>query len=217
MPEQSEHSLETLLASIWSRREAGISLPADMAKPITRENIEYLCNYNYPYLQIMNSEANFSEEVLPTFFELPNGWVLFDYENAMCSSYSTKDGFKRSKVTTIPLPEYVVEEGLVEEGDEDVTGGESGGGDGGGTIINQQFESALAMIGEARNKGWAAVEVVSGTALMKFYAWAAAKELGITLYGYNPTAEQERHFKIMAKDKIIKEAVVKRRKQEFAL
>lgn len=210
MPEQSAHSLETLLASIWSRREAGIRLPTDssVVRPITRDDIEYLCNYNYPYLQIMNSDANFTEEVLPKFLALPNGWVLLDYEDAMCSAYTTKYCFKRSNVPTAHV--------FAKSDEEDGEAGSDGGGEGGGTIIKQQFDTALAMIKEAKNKGWASVEVVAGTTLMQFYAWVVAKELGIDLYGYTPTEEQEKHFKIMDKEKIVARKEKKAREETLS-
>ena len=199
MPESSEHSLESLVASIWSRREAGIKLPTDsvLERPVSHDDIEYLCNYHYPYLQVMNTEADFTEEVLPKFLKLANGWVLLDYEDAMCSSYSTKYCLtldkKIQKISSFVSANTEVGGDTLPDDDD--------GGDGGGTIIKQQFDVALAMIKEAQKKGWAAVEVIAGTSLMQFYAWVAAKEFGMDVYGYNPTAEEERRFKFMAKEK----------------
>jgi hypothetical protein len=219
--EKSEHSLETVLASLWGRREAGIKLPADanLGRSVTRDDIEYLCNYHYPYLQIMNTEADFDEPVMPEFFILSSGWILMDYGDAMCSSYSTNYCFAntqgKNKPESLPISEDSDEknsdESAADTSDEGSVGGEGGGegsnggdgGEGGGTITKQQFDTVLALIKEAKKKGWAAIEVVAGTSLMQFYAWFIAKELGIDLYGFIPTEAQERRAKIMAKERLV--------------
>lgn len=202
----AKQSIETLLASIWSRREVGINLPteADLFRRVTKEDVEYLSNYRYPFLQIMNTEADFSEEgIEPNFISLPNGWVIFDYKDAISSSYSTKRLPEKKSIVAAATSEAAGGEiaalGKKEEG-ESGEGGEGGkSGDGGGTIIKQQFETALAMIEEAKAKGWAAVEIIGGNMLMKFYAWVAAQELEIVINGFSPTNEQKSHYKNLLK------------------
>lgn len=300
-------SVDTLLESIWRRREVGIKLPTDVdyLRAIRHEDIEYLLNQRYPFLQIMNTEAVFDEEIFPTFSTLPNNWVVFDYRDAMCASYTAKYVFQRemrgnTRVNELEFVEDDEELGevndvdttdatnasnvvaavttaaaaaataAVTEGVDNVTGvrtgdgdaksgeesadikrrhiavadvvvaknengvvgntvdgggtvaseddrrgdgggegesGSGGGGDdeggGGGTIIQQQLETAFAMIQLAKVKGWAAVEVVAGNALMQFYAWVAAQELEIELYGFAPTAEQQKRYNIMHKGKFV--------------
>lgn len=185
MPEQS---VETLLASIWNRREAGIKLPIDidLTRPISHDDVEYVCNYSYPYLQIINVEATLSSDVAPKFNALPNGWVVYDYDQALCTSYSCKQYFKYHRIEDM------------EESDD----GE--GGEGGGTIVKQQFDTAYEMLKEAQTKGWAAVEIIAGNKLMQFYAWVAAQELGISLYGFVPTSEQYRQYQRINRERIEK-------------
>lgn len=194
-----KQSIDTLLASIWSRREAGISLPteADLFRRVTKEDVEYLNNYRYPFLQVMNTDAEFSEEAVePNFIFLSNGWVIFDYKDAMSSSYSTKR--LRGKKSSIAA-------GAKEDAEDGgEAGGESGGESGGdGTIVRQQFETALAMLEEAKAKGWTSVEIIGGNILMKFYAWIAAQELEINVHGFSPTSEQSSHYKNMLKNGVV--------------
>jgi|GEM_PF-2987130 len=196
-----EQSIEDLLENVWSRREVGIKLPidTDFLRPITPEDLEYLYNHSYPFLQIVNVAATFDGEIYPNFVTLPNGWVLFDYGDAMCTAYSAKHVFRKNTKDLLKTSSDLKE-------DDDGSGGEDGGtdkggqgGDGTGTVIGQQFETALAMIKAAKDKGWQAVELISGNTLMKFYAWIASKELGIEIYGFTPTDEQQKQYNATSK------------------
>lgn len=186
----------------------GIKLPVDSDpfRPITDEDIKYLCNYRYPFLQIMNTEANFPDEVYPQYTTLLNGWVVFDYQEAMSSSYSTKYTYHHvcSKKDALNIKLFA----SLGDDDEEDEGGESGEGSGGseggdagdGTIVGQQFETAFAMIQEAKLRGWAGAEIIAGNSLMQFYAWFAAQKIGLSVKGFTPTEAQQKSYKIMSKN-----------------
>lgn len=188
-------SREALLEGIWRRRELGIHLPTDVdfLRPITHADIEYLCNNQYPFLQVMNTAADFESEVFPEFVGLPNGWVIFDYQDAMSTSYSTKSTFKFEELRG----NFFIHKRL--EGNEEESGGEGGGF---GTVINQQFETVFAVIREAKKRGWSAIEIIAGSSLMQFYAWAAAQKIEIDLHGFMPTTAHEKQYKIMLKNNV---------------
>jgi hypothetical protein len=155
-----------------------LDLKEHLYRPVTDKDVEYLCNYRYPYLQIMKTDAKFEGEIKPQFVKLKNHWVIFDYGDAMCCAYPHEKDARK--------------------GDEE--GGEGGEGGGSGTIIKQQFDAALAMIGEAKTKGWASVEIIAGTHLMQLYAWIAAQMFGLVSKGFTPNAEDEKHHKVVAKE-----------------
>ena len=66
---------ESSISSIWGRRVAGIDInEADIFRPISHEDVVYLCN-KYPFLQMINSDARFEGEIIPKFVEAESGWI----------------------------------------------------------------------------------------------------------------------------------------------
>jgi len=183
-----------LLDSVWGEKQKNINqkleefgiADLDFAQAplvtFTHEDIEYLCNYRYPFLQIANSETSFPKEYSLQFLLLPNKWVIYDYGNALSTAVSH---FYRANPN--------------QNDDEDASGGEGGFG----TIIMQQFSAAYAMIREAIAKGWPAIEILNGTKLMQSYAWIATQELGIDLVDYFPNSDDYRRYKLIAREKEI--------------
>jgi hypothetical protein len=152
-------------------------IPHDILwRSFTHEEIEYLRDHEYPFLQIFNpSSPGVGVDVTPKFIIVDTSkWMIIDYGYAMASSSS----YRKQKAK------------------EDAEG-DAESGDGGGTIIQQQNDTALAMIKEAQTRGWQAIEIIDGTELMKFYAWIAAQELGITIQNYHPNAEKERRYEFL--------------------
>jgi hypothetical protein len=170
MPNDNDQSLlKEHLSKLSSNPE---HIPHDILwRSFTHDDVEYLRNYEYPFLQIFNPNSSSVEvAVTPKFITADTSkWMIIDYGYAMASSFS----YRKQKAK------------------------EDEGGEGGGTIIQQQNDTALAMIKEAQAKGWGAVEVIDGTELMKFYAWIAAQELGITIQNYLPSAEKERRYEFL--------------------
>jgi hypothetical protein len=216
MPEQSKSQV---LQNIWERRSLEIKLPVDsfLGRPFTHEDIDYLVNRQYPFLQIINTVTDYHNTSTPAFITLANGWVIFDYGDAMSSSCSTKKNFHQTKQGATTDGESastaknnaakqsgdgsVVGKGA-SDGDDSEEGGASGEGGGGGVIIEgtvvwQQLETAVAMFQEAMAKGWAGAEIVDGSRLMRFYAWVVAKKLGVELRGFYPSEEQEKRYEVM--------------------
>lgn len=175
-------NVKSLLEGVWGKRDVGIKAATDFMRSITKEEIEYLRNYRYPFLQIMNTKAQFSGKVEPVFVAVEkNKWVIFDYGDAM--SVASPHDY-----------EHKIAKEKIEDKKDD---GESGGGSGAGTIVQQQHDSVFAMIELAKQKGWAAIEVIDGTNLMQFYAWIAAQESEIELFGFIPKEEERRRYEYM--------------------
>lgn len=194
---KDQRNLQSLLESVWGIRNSGLELTPEQNigpwRPVDEEDVDYFCNFVYPYLHIMNSEATFETEFDLKFNILKNNWVIYDYGEVMSSSLPhTYYGLKKK--------------GKKAENEDE--GGESGEGGGFGTIVAQQFDTAYEMIKEAQTKGWAAVEVINGTKLMQYFAWIASQELSISLKGFTPTEQQEKHYNSIKKDlrkKIVEE------------
>ncbi len=188
MPE-SISTTQELLDSVWGEKQKPISKKLEEfgitglnEAPFinyTHDDIEYLCNYRYPYLQILNSETTFPKNYNLQFLLLPNHWVIYDYGDALSTAVSH---FYRKDAT-----------------DDDESEGEHGGGF--GTIVMQQFDAVYAMVREAIAKGWVAIEIMGGTKLMQSYTWIAAQKLGIELVDYFPTSDDYRRYKLITEEK----------------
>lgn len=198
MAKENKKTLQNLLEDVWGMRESGIPISEKQNigpwRPVGEQDIDYFCNFVYPYLHIMNSEAAFATEFELKFNVLKNKWVIYDYGEVMSSS--------------LPHTYYGIKgkEKNIQSEKED---GEGEGGEGGfGTIVAQQFDTAYEMIKEAQVKGWAAVEIINGTKLMQYFAWIAAKENNIQIVGFSPSDEQIKHYNTIKKDlrkKIVEE------------
>jgi hypothetical protein len=171
---------ESSISSIWGRRVAGIDInEADIFRPVSHEDVAYLL-HKYPFLQMINSDARFEGEIIPKFVEAESGWVIHDYGDAMSSSPGENlfGGWN-----DLAFLKAIMEE----EGKE---GGKGGAiiEPGKGTIVKQMVDTAFAMIDLAIAKKWTGIEIIDGTELMKWAAWAAASEKQFLVEGF---AEKE--------------------------
>ncbi len=48
-----------------------------------------------------------------------------------------------------------------------------------GQLIKQTYDTMYDMVELAMKRGWAGIEIVDGTPIMKWAAWAIAKEKGL--------------------------------------
>jgi len=184
------------LKSVWERRIAGLDLKeANIFRPITHGDVEYLCN-KYPFLQMVNIEAKFEGEITPKFITSQSGWTIHDYGDAMSASpgeFLFGGGDYKAF-----LDEILKEE--IKEGEQ---GGEGGAmvNPGKGTIVKQMFDTATEMVKIAIKK-WPGIEIIDGTYLMKWVAWLAAKEKNYPLEGFDPDEEDIKKYERVTKHKL---------------
>ena len=176
------------LKSLWGQRIAGIDLEEkNIFRPITPEDVVYL-RKKYPFLQMINTEADFEEEIVPEFLTSKSGWTIHDYGDAMSSSPGENlfDGWDDKAFLA------AVTKAEEEEGGEE--GGEGGGivYPGTGTMIKQMIDTGFDMVNLAIQKNWAGIEIIDGTELMKWAAWAAAAEKDLAVQGFEPDEEDEK-------------------------
>lgn len=155
--------------NIWSDRDLGVdSSPVKFIESISDADIEYICNCKYPFLQLINANAVFEEDLPLNFITASTGWVIHDYGEAI----------------SVAAPHYSVES-------KEVQGNNS-------NIINQAttVEEIANIIS---NKGWAEVELISGTSMMKRCVWMEAKKFKFTLIGYTPSTSDQKCFDRLAK------------------
>lgn len=178
--------LEFFLKKLWDKRASGEDVPEidiDLFSTVTPENVMYLLNL-YPFLQMISTEAEFTEEVITNFVTAKSGWIIHNYGEAMSSSLGD---FLYTGGAYRPLP-LVDRSILKEEGDEE--GGEDGGdvqlNPGKGTVINQAFDTAVEMVEIARKNNWPGIHIVAGTPIMEWAAWLTADKYEMEISGYEP-------------------------------
>jgi hypothetical protein len=194
---------ESSLKDLWGRRIAGIEFDeSKIFRPITPEDVAYLRN-KYPFLQLINTEADFSKEIVPEFITSKSGWTIHDYGDAMSSS-SGEDLFDGWDDKAL-LADVI---GAEEEGGEE--GGEAGGFiyTGKGTIIKQMIDTGFDMVNLAMQKNWAGVEIIDGAELMKWAAWAAASEKNFAVQGFEPDEEDEKRRRRISSKILAEKAAV---------
>jgi hypothetical protein len=78
---------ETAIFNVWSQRDLGVDLSAaKIFETISDADLEYVCNNNYPFLQLINTNAIFGEESPVKFITASTGWVIHDYGEAISVS-----------------------------------------------------------------------------------------------------------------------------------
>jgi hypothetical protein len=89
MPTEESSSL---VSNIWNQRKLGIDLHQDLGA-VTTENITYICEKNYPFIQIINPDAIFSEENKTNFL----GAGIHDYGDAISAAFPHNKTTKQSQ------------------------------------------------------------------------------------------------------------------------
>ena len=77
----------SLLSNVWAGRQFGIDLLQD-TNSINPTTIKYICNYFYPFLQLVNPEANETEGFSLNIKTAISGATIIDYNVAMSISLS---------------------------------------------------------------------------------------------------------------------------------
>jgi len=78
---------ETSVFNVWSERDLGVDTTADRDfDAVSETDVEYCCNYFYPFIQLVNANAVFGEELPLAFVKASTGWVIHDYGEAISSS-----------------------------------------------------------------------------------------------------------------------------------
>jgi hypothetical protein len=166
-----QSNLDIFLSEIWSKRGEGLpAFEIDWNKPIRHQDLLYLLNRRYPFLQMVNTDPDFFGEYETKLVTAPNRWVIHDYGDAMSSSPG----------------KYLFGPGSPEVDEED-----EGGNKGSGTMIQQAFDTAQTMIALAIEKQWPGVQIVAGTPIMQWSAWMAAQDHQFPIEGYEPSEQDQ--------------------------
>jgi hypothetical protein len=201
--DKSNNLGEVFLENIWGKREIGAPIPKiDVLGPIRHQDVLYLLS-RYPFLQLVNINAAFPEEIHPKFVNSESGWVIHDYGDALSASpgellfgdYSQTLATAKAKTKKIKKEE---DEGGGETGVEIVIDK--------GTVVNLAVITASDMIALAMEKGWAGAEIIAGTALMQWAAWMAAEDFGFKLEGYVASRLDKEKRERILKQRAIEEA-----------
>lgn len=178
--EQSENQAEATLASgVWAQRSLGIELPKNI-KSALHNDVKYLCNNVYPFIQVVNTDAVFTDETTLTFIPIANGWIIHDYGEAISAAaphdIAGRESGSVGAAATAPSPV--------------VSGAE----------ISAQIAVAEEIAKIIAEKGWKSAEFISGTDKMFRFLWIEAKRYGIEIQGYTPTPADERCYSRLEKN-----------------
>jgi hypothetical protein len=171
---------EAFLIDVWGDRDMGIPTPAiDWTKPPSRQMVAALLR-RYPYIQVVSSQMEPRDEIIPQFKRAPTGWLIHDYDQAMSVSLGQ---FLYNPWDAVSVAEE-------DEGDGD------GEGEGEykprGGLVQQAFDTADALVAYAIEKGWPGIQVVSGTEFMTWSLWMATEDRGYKLVGFDPRLEDRK-------------------------
>jgi hypothetical protein len=79
---------ESLSSNIWNQRDLGVDLSAAKAPGLVSDaDVEYLCDHTYPFIQLVDGNAVFSEGQELNFITTSSGWVIHDYGEAISVSF----------------------------------------------------------------------------------------------------------------------------------
>lgn len=169
----------TLMSGVWAQRSLGIELPKNI-KSALHNDIKYLCNYVYPFIQVVNTDAVFTEETTLTFIPLANGWIIHDYGEAISTAVPHDMKGKKSGSTGAAA----VAPGQVVAGSE----------------ISAQIEAAAHIGKMIAEKGWKSAEFIAGSDLMRRFIWIESKRFGFEISKeYTPTVADERCYSRLEK------------------
>src|SRR5262245_50665302 len=77
---------EAFLIDVWGDRGMGIPTAAiDWTKPPTRQQVAALLR-QYPYVQMVSSQMEPRDQIVPQFRKASTGWLIHDYDQAMSVS-----------------------------------------------------------------------------------------------------------------------------------
>lgn len=178
-----------------------LNIDLDWARGVSPDDLVWLLDH-CPFLQMVNPEIVVNnEESGPKIVrsDLSN-WDIHVYSDAMSSSPG-KFLFGGG--------DYRV---LLEEDEE-------GGGDasilnpGKGTIYNQALMTAMDMVMMAHRLGWTAIQIVDGHPRMIRGAWLKATELGMSVHGYEPTADDHKVQRLLQQSPEEIQSLLKRTKK----
>ena len=172
-------SVPKLISNPWAQRSLGISLPKNLGSEL-HANVEYICDAFYPFLQLVNVNAIFTEETTINFVTASTGWIIHDYGEAISTS-APHDAKPKKK-----------------DGSSSGDAGSSGGGSG-SSGIGSQIITVSEIADLIAEKGWAAVELIAGTKMMQRFIWIESKKYGFDISGYSPDANDERCYDRLVK------------------
>ena len=170
-----DQEVSSFLSEVWGRRAQGLPPLEEVMGTVRPEDVRYLCDHYYPFLQILSSEAHLGEIMEPKFITAESGWVIHEYGVAMSASPG----------------EFLIGDYWAEEEDEEGGEGKRTLLPGKGTVVLQQIQTAQAMMQLAQKNGWPGVEIIDGTPKMKWAGWMAAKDLGLEIEGYEPSEKEQ--------------------------
>jgi len=178
----AKSTLDFFLKNLWGKRAGGLNLPVEeIFSSVTPENIAYLLNFLFPFIQIVSTSAAFAGEAGLRFITAKSGWIIHDYGEAMSTSLGNFL-YKGSDYYALTLPQKESEAS---------EGGEAGGSGTSelkpnGTLVKQAYDTAFEMVELVHQKGWPGIQIVAGTPTMEWAVWVAAEEKKMKVVGFTP-------------------------------
>ena len=142
---------------------------------IKHNDIIYICDHVYPFLQVASLEHNLTNAEIDV-IEAKNGWKMIDYGEVLCAS-APHDKNNSMGGGTIVQQQFDVAFEMME------------------LVKQRHWGKAADEVGSEGGEGElkpVSAQILGGTPMMQRFAWFAAKALGINLDGFAPTEEDQK-------------------------
>lgn len=164
------------ISNVWVQRSLGVDLSKNRLS-FTSVDVEYLCDNCYPFVQLVNANAVFTEETSINFITTPKGWVIHDYGEAI----------------SVARPHEVVAKKDLTDTTKEHSNFCIDGSKGGQMAAINEVAALIA------TKGWIAIDVIAGTKMMQRLLWIESKRYGFGLNGYIPGESDEKCYERLLK------------------
>ena len=93
---------ESLGLNIWSERDLGVdTFAANAFDSVSDADIKYYTNLSYPFIQLVNADTVFGNEMPLNFVEASNGWQIHDYSEAISASAPHSSSLKKNAASVL--------------------------------------------------------------------------------------------------------------------
>lgn len=105
----------SLATDVWTRRELGLEL-SENTQVVTHDSIEYLCNYVFPFFQLIDISSPSKSKGYPVkLIKALTGWIIHDYGDAISTSAphnnGTNSGVAAQVATVVEVADIITKKG----------------------------------------------------------------------------------------------------------
>lgn len=93
---------ESLGLNVWGERDLGVdTFAARTFDSVSDADVKYYTNFSYPFIQLVNANTVFGNEMPLNFVEASNGWQIHDYSEAISASAPHSGDLKKNAASVL--------------------------------------------------------------------------------------------------------------------